>query len=109
MNDWFTYIVELIFGCGMFFNASLFIPQIIKIYKMKNFSGLSLTTFAGFNVVQFFSILHGYLHRDWLFMCGMAISFILCGTVTIGIYLHGDDSSSLRHPRGRERLSDKEA
>ncbi len=40
-------IVTFFFGLGFVFNASLFIPQAIKIVKSKSARDVSLITFAG--------------------------------------------------------------
>ncbi|MDR1926439.1 MAG: hypothetical protein LBQ13_01985, partial [Endomicrobium sp.] len=66
-------------------NALLFIPQAINIYKTKSAKGLSLTTFAGFNIMQIFTILHAYLRNDYVLMFGMGLSFIFCGITTLFI------------------------
>jgi MtN3 and saliva related transmembrane protein len=72
----------------MFINSILFVPQIIRLFKTKNSEGLSLITFIGFNIIQIFSILHGYIHKDYIFMFGMLVSLILCGCVTFLIILY---------------------
>lgn len=79
---WFKDFIEAMFGLGLFVNAVLFIPQIIKLLRVKNAEGLSLLTFGGFSVIQFFIILHGLLRGDYLLFLGYLISFITCGTVT---------------------------
>jgi len=83
-------IIEIIFSVGMFINAGLFVPQAIKIYRTKSTEGLSLLTFAGFNIIQFFTILHGYLHQDFLLMLSVGASFITCGAVTVLILIYQD-------------------
>ena len=75
-------LINIFFILGLFFNAALFIPQAIKIFHVKNASGVSLITFAGFNIMQFFTVLHGYLSKDYLLMIGFLLSFITCGIVT---------------------------
>jgi MtN3 and saliva related transmembrane protein len=82
------YFIEIVFSVGLFINALLFIPQIIRLYKTKNAQGVSLLTFAGFNVIQLFTILHAYLHKDYLLMIGFLLSIITCGTVTLLILLY---------------------
>jgi MtN3 and saliva related transmembrane protein len=77
-----TLFIETIFSLGLFFNAALFVPQIIRLYQKKDSRELSLLTFAGFNVIQFFTILHGHLTHDYLLMIGFGLSFITCGIVT---------------------------
>ena len=78
----FSQFVDLVFSLGLFFNAILFVPQAVTIFRKKDAQGLSLLTFGGFNVMQFFTALHGYLVRDYLLMGGFLLSFLTCGTVT---------------------------
>lgn len=77
-----VFFIETVFSLGLFLNALLFIPQMIRLYQKKNSRELSLLTFAGFNFIQFFTILHGYLNNDYLLMIGFVLSFISCGMVT---------------------------
>ncbi|MDR0632448.1 MAG: hypothetical protein LBF54_04420 [Holosporaceae bacterium] len=86
MPEWLIEVVEVTFGCGMFLNGALFMPQVIKIYKTKSAEGLSLTTFAGFNLIQLLAMLHGYIHNDWVLIFGFAVSFLCSGAVTLGIF-----------------------
>ncbi|BCL36513.1 SemiSWEET family sugar transporter [Nostoc sp. MS1] len=76
-------IITFIFGLGFVFNASLFIPQAIRIIKTKSAKNISLITFAGFNVIQLNSVFYGYYQKDLILMYGNLISFIACGTVTL--------------------------
>lgn len=85
-----TALIEIIFGLGLFLNAALFIPQIIKLYKTKNVQGFSLLTFAGFNLIQLFTLLHGYLHQAYLLMFGYVLSLIACATVSTMIICYKD-------------------
>jgi MtN3 and saliva related transmembrane protein len=89
----FKEFVDLIFSLGLFFNAALFVPQAITLLRRKNSGGLSLLTFAGFNVMQFFTALHGYLVKDYLLMTGFLLSFVTCGIVTLLILLYRYRSS----------------
>lgn len=85
---WLENFVEAIFGLGLFINAALFIPQIIKLYRLKNSDEFSLVTFAGFNIIQLFAVWHGYLHNDYVLVLGFALSFITCGCVTALILVY---------------------
>lgn len=76
-------IVELFFSLGLFINAGLFVPQIIKLYRSKNTQGLSLLTFGGFNLIQIFAVLHGIINHDRILILGFSLSLITCGMVTI--------------------------
>lgn len=82
------YFIEIMFGLGVFFNALLFIPQAIQLFRTKDAAGLSLFTFVGFNIMQLFTVLHGYLNKDYVLMWGFLLSFILCGIVTIMIIFY---------------------
>ena len=76
------------FGLGLFINAMLFIPQAIKLFRTKKVDGLSLITFSGFNIIQFFTILHGYFRKDYVLMIGFLLSFVFCGLVTMMIIFY---------------------
>ena len=92
-NYW-GYFVELVFATGLFINAALFIPQAIEICKTKDSHGQSLLTFAGFNVIQLFTILHAYIHEDHILLLGNLLSLITCGAVTFLIVLYGSKKLS---------------
>lgn len=74
--------VEFVFGMCLLFNAIVFIPQAVKVYKTKDVNGLSLTTFIGFNIVQIFTMLHGVINHDLMLVYGNMLAFITCGIVT---------------------------
>ena len=74
-------LIEIFFSISLFINALLFIPQAIKIKQKKDSKEVSLLTFLGFNVIQFFTILHAFLFKDYLLLIGYLISFITCGYV----------------------------
>ncbi len=82
------YIIEYGFSISLLVNAALFIPQIITLLKSQSAKGASLITFAGFNVIQIFTMLHGLKTHDYLLAGGYLLSIVTCGTVTaLIIYL----------------------
>ncbi len=83
MDTYLIYFIQIMFGFSVFLNALLFIPQGVRLLKTKSANNISLMTFLGFNFIQFFTILHGYLTRDYTLMVGFILSFISCGFVTI--------------------------
>ncbi len=76
------YIIQYEFSLCLIANAGLFIPQIIAILKAKSSKGVSLLTFAGFNIIQFFTMLHGLYIGDYLLAVGYFLSILTCGTVS---------------------------
>ncbi|CAL7961543.1 PQ loop repeat [Gammaproteobacteria bacterium] len=88
MPTWLKSFIELMFGLGLFFNSLLFIVQAWKLFKAKESKDISLVTFAGFNIMQVFTILHGYLNKDYVLMVGFLLSFVFCGAVTFLIVLY---------------------
>lgn len=76
-------LTEIVFSIGIFVNATLFIPQAIRVLRQKHTKDLSLTTFAGFNVMQLASSSHGFFHGDYLLAVGSFLSFLTCGAVTL--------------------------
>lgn len=81
-------IVSTAFGLGLFVNAFLFVPQIIKLWRTKDSTEVSFLTFAGFNVLQLLMIWHGYLHNDYALITGGTASLITCGMVTVLICVY---------------------
>jgi MtN3 and saliva related transmembrane protein len=76
-------IVAWVFGLGMAFNALLFVPQAMSIWRTGRTEGVSLVTFGGFNTLQALGVLHGILQRDWSLATGMTVSLVTCGSVTL--------------------------
>lgn len=88
MSAYVEHFIELMFGLSMFTNAMLFIPQAIKIYKTKSTQGLSKITFLGFNAIQVFTMLHGYINNDYALVFGFILSLITSGVVTFLIFYY---------------------
>jgi MtN3 and saliva related transmembrane protein len=86
-------IIQLGFSLSLIINALLFIPQIIALLKSKSAAGTSLITFAGFNAIQIFTILHGILVKDYLLAAGYLLSFLTCGSVTFLIIYYKKNTS----------------
>jgi MtN3 and saliva related transmembrane protein len=76
-------IVAILFGLGLFGNAALFVPQAIALWRKKTDEGISLITFAGFNILQVIAIVHGVYQQDLALIVGMIASLITCGSVTV--------------------------
>ncbi|WP_028389307.1 PQ-loop domain-containing transporter [Legionella fairfieldensis] len=89
---WQTLIVEFGFSISLLVNALLFIPQIKALVKNKSAQGVSLITFAGFNVIQLFTLLHGLLTGDYLLAIGYLLSLLTCGAVTVLIVYYRKNS-----------------
>jgi MtN3 and saliva related transmembrane protein len=75
-------IVSILFGLGLFLNALIFVPQAIAIWRARTAKGVSILTFAGFNVMQAIGVAHGYFAHDLALSLGMLASLVTCGTVT---------------------------
>lgn len=84
--DLIEFMVNFGFSISLVVNAFLFIPQVISILKSQSAKGVSLLTFAGFNVIQLFTILHGLYIHDYLLVGGFLLSFITCGAVTLLVF-----------------------
>jgi MtN3 and saliva related transmembrane protein len=80
---WMSDFVEIVFSVSLFANALFFVPQIIKLIKQKNSTGVSLFTFIGFNIMQLFTAWHGFLVNDYKLMFGFLLSFIACFIVVV--------------------------
>lgn len=91
----FKTIIEIGFSLGLFANVMLFVPQILKLYKLKKPQGLSIITFGGFNLIQAFTMMHGYLANDYILFFGSLLSLITCGTVTMLIFWYSITSKEV--------------
>lgn len=76
-------IIAMVFGFGMILNAGLFIPQALHLWRTKTAQGISVASFAGFNLLQFTGALHGWFQGDLALMYGMLASLVTCGSVTL--------------------------
>lgn len=74
--------INIIFGMALFANGLLFIPQIIRLYKNKHAGDTSLITFAGFNILNLFAVLHGIVINDKILIIGYGLSVITNTLVT---------------------------
>ncbi|GHT94548.1 hypothetical protein FACS1894122_11270 [Alphaproteobacteria bacterium] len=88
MYEYTECFIEVVFGLGMFINAALFIPQAVKIHRTKNADNVSMTTFGGFCVIQFFTVLRGYIRQDHILMFGSVLGLIFCAIVTFLIIIY---------------------
>lgn len=77
-----TDFINVIFGLGLFINALLFVPQIISLFRQKHANDISLLTFAGFNLINIFAVLHGITMQDKWLIIGYSFSVITNTIVT---------------------------
>jgi|SRR6185437_3307751 len=78
-------LINIIFALALFANGLLFIPQILRLYKNKHAGEISLITFAGFNILNLFAVLHGMVVNDKILIIGYGLSVITNTIVTIMI------------------------
>jgi MtN3 and saliva related transmembrane protein len=78
--------VDFFFGMSLFVNALLFIPQMIKLRKLRNSKDFSKITFVGFCMMQALAICYGLIHHDRILMFGYGCSLMTCGYVTFLIF-----------------------
>ena len=76
-------LVNIIFSVALFINALLFIPQIVTLWRNKHANDVSLITFAGFNLINIFTMLHGFTVHDKLLIIGYSFSVFTNTVVTI--------------------------
>ncbi len=87
--------VDFMFSLCLFLNVFLFIPQAITLFRTKNGAGSSIITFLGFNIMQVFTVWHGYFVQDYLLMLGFALSFVTCGAVTVQLLLYRNNEKPI--------------
>ena len=80
-----TDFIDVVFGVGLFINAILFIPQIVALWRKKHADDVSLLTFAGFNIINIFTVLHGVTVGDKWLIIGYSFSVTTNTIVTLMI------------------------
>ncbi len=75
--------INVVFSIALFINALLFIPQIIALWRNKHADDVSLITFAGFNLINIFTMLHGFTMHDSLLIIGYSFSVFTNTVVTV--------------------------
>lgn len=78
-------IINVGFSVGLFINAILFLPQIIRLLQVKDAKELSLLTFVGFSLIQLFAVLHGIIAKDYILVIGYLVSLVTCSILTVFI------------------------
>ena len=86
--NYLTNIIEFIFSLALFFNALLFIPQALKIFKTKASKNISLLTFSGFLLIQLTTVLYGIIKHDHFLIFGYLFSMITCGLVIVLAFIY---------------------
>ena len=80
-------ILEAVFFGALIINALLFLPQILLLLKIKNSDSVSLLMFCSFAVIQFISIIYGYMKQDFFMVIGYSASLLTCVlTIFLVIY-----------------------
>ncbi|MCW5590299.1 MAG: hypothetical protein KIT27_11640 [Legionellales bacterium] len=89
-------IIDILFGLGLFINALLFVPQLLRIVRVKSGHDISLLTFAGFFILNLISSIYGYYHSDWIMVIGYAVSALMCVLIVLAtlIYRRGGDNTA---------------
>lgn len=77
--------VNFFFGLGLVINAMLYVPQFFRIIKTKHARDASLITFAGFNIINLLTFLHGIIEHDMILIFGSGLSTVTNTCVTIAI------------------------
>lgn len=79
-------LVELGYAIGLWISALLLIPQMIRLYKIKDSQGLSIFTFGGNSLLQFCFLRYSYTNHDYFWMFGYMVGLLLSGAIAIMIF-----------------------
>lgn len=87
-------IVDLIFDVALFVNAVIYVPQVLKVIRLKEARELSFITFFGICLLQLSMALHGYVHQDYGLMIGMLAAFLVSLVLTFLLVKYRKESCS---------------
>jgi hypothetical protein len=68
---------------GAIVNAFLFVPQIVKIVRIRRADGVSTTMYVGFLVLQVVTGVDLVFHQLWGLAAGMAASAVATSTIIV--------------------------
>ena len=68
---------------GAIVNALLFVPQIVKLVRVRRAEGVSTAMYAGFLVLQVVTGVDLVFHRIWALATGMAASAIATSAILV--------------------------
>lgn len=81
----FAYVMDHLFSFVLLINSAIFLFQFSKIINRKSADDVSILTFAGFAAIQLITLIHGYLHRDYILLYGTSLSLISCVLVICAV------------------------
>lgn len=65
------------------------LPQAFQIFRSGNAAGVSIASWAGYEILTVVWLFYGYIHRDKMIFIYSLLSGIAQGAVIIGAMLHG--------------------
>lgn len=81
-------IIDLLFDFSLIINALVFVPQIVKILRLKAAKELSFVSFSCMFLLQLLFGLHGLLHQDYALLIGMIAAMMVSGIIAILILIY---------------------
>jgi MtN3 and saliva related transmembrane protein len=83
--DLFKNLLESLFALGILVNTIVYIPQAIKLIRVKHANDISLLTFSAFNIFLLIQTIYAYLHQDYHFFWGslliLSSSLVVTGLI----------------------------
>jgi uncharacterized protein with PQ loop repeat len=73
---------EILFGIAMIINAAVYIPQALKLIRMKHTKEVSLITFSSFTIFLFVQCVYALLRHDTHFLWGSLLVLMSSFSVT---------------------------
>jgi len=78
-------IFEFLFALGILINASVYIPQALKLIKIKHAREISLLTFSAFNIFLFIQLIYAFVNHDAHLFWGSLL--ILCSSLFVTLLI----------------------
>ncbi len=104
MSAWIQWLVDMVVASALFINAALFLPQIIRIYRVREANAISIGMLVGMVIVSACGTLHGHFHHQHLVLLGYLLVFFMSLAV-LAMTAYYRIKASLSRKKGELKVS----
>ncbi|MDF1654309.1 MAG: PQ-loop repeat-containing protein [Coxiellaceae bacterium] len=76
MSAWLQWLIDMIISAVLFINAALYLPQIYRIYRVREANAVSIWMLVGSVLLGICGVLYGHFHHQHLMLLGYALIFV---------------------------------
>lgn len=78
-----SWLVDAVISVVLFIQAALYLPQIYRLWRLKDAQAVSIWMLLGGVGIGFFGVLYGHIHEKHLVLIGYALIFMVALITTV--------------------------